>query len=136
MKPNLPKFVAPILPLTLTAASLSHAAQSQSSSKSKSSKFHRLPAHYGKLKLKDEQIKEIYSIRETYGKKIAALQKELEDLREEQADKTKDVLTRTRSPLTTNLWLPARNLPAAKSRRRRRSDILCHSIRIQSNVAC
>lgn len=100
MKTTTQNFVAPVVALILTAGALTSFAQPQTSSKSKSaqkatSKYHRLPAYYGQLKLKEEQIKEIYSIRETFGKKIEALQKELDDLREEQAEKTKDVLTRT-----------------------------------------
>ena len=100
MKTAPKSLVAPIVALILTAGTLTSFAQPQKSTKADeakkaTSKFHRLPAHYGKLELKEEQVKEIYSIRETYGKKIEALQKELAELREEQGEKTKDVLTRT-----------------------------------------
>lgn len=113
--------VASVVALMLTAGTLTSFAQPQKSSKADetkkaTSKFHRLPAYYGKLELKEEQIEEIYSIRETFGKKIEALQKELADLREEQAEKTKDVLTRTQVTAYNKL------IAAAESGKKSSSD--------------
>ena len=97
------RFIAPLLALIVTAGTLTAVAQTKkSSSKSKtttakkeSSPYHRLPAYYGKLKLKPEQKQEIYDIKDAFGPKIDKLEKELEDLKEEQAEEVKDVLTRT-----------------------------------------
>ena len=95
--------MAPILALCVTASTVTALAQSKSSSKSSkttttkkvTSKYHRLPTYYGQLKLKKEQVEEIYSIKDKFGPKIADLMKELDDLKEEQAEEIKDVLTRT-----------------------------------------
>ena len=95
--------MASILALCVTAGTMNVLAQTKSSSKTSktttakktSSKYHRLPTYYGQLKLKKEQVEEIYSIKDEYGPKIEALMKELDDLKEEQAEEIKDVLTRT-----------------------------------------
>lgn len=95
--------VAPLLALAITTATLTAAAQTKSKTSSKSattkktatSKYHRLPTYYGQLKLKDEQVKEIYSIKDSYGKKIDDLVAELAKLKKEQSEDVKDVLTRT-----------------------------------------
>ena len=95
--------MAPILALCVTASTVTALAQSKSTSKSSkttttkkvTSKYHRLPTYYGQLKLKKEQVEEIYTIKDKFGPKIAELMKELEDLKEEQAEEIKDVLTRT-----------------------------------------
>lgn len=92
-----------LLNLCLAAAmatgAISPVAQTKSkpktSAKTAASKYHRLPPYYGQLKLKKEQIAEIYELRETCGKKIDALEKELKKLKDEQATKCKGVLTRT-----------------------------------------
>ena len=94
------RFLAPMLAVAITVGAMSAVAQTKSSrsssSKSKAaSKYHRLPAYYGQLKLKDDQKQEIYKIKQTYGEKIDALEEELAELKEEQADEIKDVLTRT-----------------------------------------
>lgn len=100
------QFVAPILALVITAGALTAVAQTKSkSSKSSSksaatekkekSKYHRLPTYYGQLELKEEQVGEIYAIKDDYGKKIDDLEAELAKLKDEQAEKIKDVLTRT-----------------------------------------
>ena len=65
------------------------------STKSKSSSKNRLPAYYAQIGLKDEQRDEIYEIQDSYRKEIAALQKKLDDLREDMTDEIEDVLTRT-----------------------------------------
>lgn len=125
MKTTLTRFFAPVLALALTVGTVTTVAQSQSSSKSaksKASKFHRLPAHYGKLKLKEEQVKEIYAIRDTFGKKIEALQKELAELREEQDEKTKDVLTRTQVTAYNKLVSAAKSSKSSGSTKKSTSS--------------
>lgn len=120
MKTNTKRIAAPILALALTAGMFTAVAQTKSSTKSKStrtatSKFHRLPAHYGKLKLKEEQVEEIYTIRETFGKKIEALEEELDELREERDEKTKDVLTRTQVTAYNKLVAASQKSSSSKS---------------------
>ncbi|MCG6154281.1 Spy/CpxP family protein refolding chaperone [Rubinisphaera margarita] len=55
----------------------------------------RLPNHYGKLGLSDEQREKIYSIQSDYRSKIQSLLQELEDLRDEQSLQIQSVLTET-----------------------------------------
>lgn len=96
-------FITFALAFLVTASSLTAVAQSKKSSsksetkteKKESSKYHRLPAYYGQIKLKDEQVAEIYAIKDTFGKKIDDLEAEIAKLKEEQDEKVKDVLTRT-----------------------------------------
>ena len=80
------RFIAPVLVLALTAGTLTAVAQTKSkssSSKSKKvvSKYHRLPTYYGQLKLKEEQIQEIYELKDEYGTKIDELTAELDSER-------------------------------------------------------
>ncbi|MFY9255335.1 MAG: hypothetical protein WAO83_17925 [Fuerstiella sp.] len=98
------KAMAPVLALFVTVGTLSAVAQQKSSSskaktesseKEKTSKYHRLPTYFGKLELKDEQVQEIYDIKDDFGPKIEDLAKQLADLKAEQDDKIKGVLTRT-----------------------------------------
>lgn len=95
---------APALAILITASSLSAIAQTKKSESSKkssatakkeTSKHHRLPTYYGQIKLKEEQVAEIYSIKDSFGKKIEDLEAELAKLKEEQAKKIKGVLTKT-----------------------------------------
>lgn len=105
MFPQSHRLTASILAVAIAASTLTAVAQTKSKSSTskskatatskKTSKYHRLPAHYGQLKLKDEQVKEIYSIRDAFGKKIDDLEAELAELKEDQAKDIKDVLTRT-----------------------------------------
>lgn len=101
MIPQSRRFIAPVLALIVTVGSLTAVAQTKSKTSSKSSatkktsKYHRLPTYYGQLKLKEEQIEEIYSIKDEFGKKIDDLEEELAKLKKEQAEEVKDVLTRT-----------------------------------------
>lgn len=93
--------ISPAMALVVTVGTLTAVAQTKSSSKSSSSKskvearYRRLPSFYGKLKLSDEQKEEIYSIKSRFGPEIDELEAKLDELREEQADEIKDVLTRT-----------------------------------------
>ena len=109
--PQIIRRLAPAFALMVIVSSLTAAAQTKSktsASKSKtetkeekaaekkvSSKYHRLPTYYGQLELDEEQIAEIYSIRDSFGPKIDALMKEIEELKDQQDEKIKDVLTRT-----------------------------------------
>ncbi len=97
-------FVAPLLAIALTAGALTAVAQTKKSTSSKSksttakkesSPYHRLPPYYGQLKLKPEQKQEIYAIKDKFGPEIAKYEKALEDLKAEQNEEIKDVLTRT-----------------------------------------
>jgi hypothetical protein len=54
---------------------------------------HTLPADWKKLGLSDEQKKKVYAIEDEYGPKIAALQKQIEDLKKEENSKRYAVLT-------------------------------------------
>ena len=106
-----PRFLAPVLALLISTGAFSAMAQTKSKSssskskasateekettKKKTSKYHRLPPYYGQLELKDEQIEDIYQIKDSYGEKIDALMKELEELKDKQDEEIKDVLTRT-----------------------------------------
>lgn len=93
------------LAVLITATSLTAIAQTKKSTasetkakkaeKQETSKYHRLPAYYGQIDLKDEQVAEIYGIKDTFGKKIDDLEAEIAKLKEEQDEKVKDVLTRT-----------------------------------------
>ena len=98
------KFVAPLLALAVTFGALTAVAQQKTSSskakqettaKKEKSKYHRLPTNFGKLELTEEQISEIYAIKDDMGPKIDALTKELAEMKAEQDQKIKDVLTRT-----------------------------------------
>lgn len=82
-------FAAVSLPPTVTAASR------QEEKGATRSPYRRLPAHFGKLKLKPDQMEEIYEIREQYGEKLAKLRQQLEALRQEQQEQLDDVLTKT-----------------------------------------
>ena len=94
--------IAPLLALAVTAGTLTAVGQtrSQSSSRSKTesaekekSKYHRLPTYYGKLNLKEEQVEEIYAIKDDYGPQIDELKQELADLQKEMNEAVEDVLT-------------------------------------------
>lgn len=99
------RILVSLFALVVTVGTLNAVAQTKSKSssskssttakKKESSKYHRLPTFYGQLKLKEEQVSEIYEIKDDYGPRIEALLKEIEDLKEEQAEEIKDVLTRT-----------------------------------------
>jgi hypothetical protein len=54
---------------------------------------HTLPADWKKLGLSDDQKKKIYAIEDEYGPKIAALQKQIDDLKTEEKSKRYAVLT-------------------------------------------
>lgn len=53
----------------------------------------RLPANYAKIGVSDEQRKKIYEIQGKYDKDIAALQKQIADLRAKEASEVEAVLT-------------------------------------------
>lgn len=107
------KFIAPVLALVITAGTLTAVAQTKSKTssskastkteKKETSKYHRLPTYFGQLKLKDEQRQEIYSLKEKFGPKIEALEKELEELNQEMDDAIEDVLTRTQKTALNKL---------------------------------
>ena len=65
------------------------------SSSKKSEITGRLPHHYGKLELKDEQREKIYKIQAKYADKIAKLQKELDALKGKVDTESQKVLTTT-----------------------------------------
>ncbi len=54
---------------------------------------HQLPAGWGMLGLSDAQLKQIHSVQDEYGPKVAALKKQLEDLQVEERAKLYEVLT-------------------------------------------
>ena len=102
MQSTVRRFIAPILAIAITAGAMTTLAQTKSSSKSSektkskaTSKYHRLPTHYGQLSLNDEQKADIYKLKEDYGLQIDELQEQLAELKEKQAEAIKDVLTRT-----------------------------------------
>ncbi len=101
MFPQSSRLTASILAVAIAASTLTAVAQTKSKSSTSTSKsaaaskYHRLPAHYGQLKLKDEQVQEIYAIKDSFGKKLDDLEAELAKLKKDQAKKIKDVLTRT-----------------------------------------
>lgn len=53
----------------------------------------RLPANYTKIGISEEQRKKIYEIQNSYGVQIAALQKQLADLRAKETAEVEAVLT-------------------------------------------
>lgn len=93
------------LALAITAGSMTTLAQTRSKSaasksdatseKQERSKYHRLPAHFGKLDLKEDQVEEIYAIRADYGPDIDELKAELAALQQEMNEEIQDVLTST-----------------------------------------
>ena len=91
--------LAPLLALAVTAGTLTAVAQTksdtQAKSTSKKSKYHRLPAHFAKLELKEEQRTDIYSIKDDFGPRIDELKAELAALQEEMNSEIEDVLTTT-----------------------------------------
>jgi len=108
MRYPLRRFFVPVLALIISVGAVATAAQTKSSSKSstsktkttattkkETSKYRRLPTYYGQLELKEEQITDIYEIKDTFGPKIDDLEKQIEKLKEDQDKKIKDVLTRT-----------------------------------------
>ena len=66
----------------------------KTSEKKKSERTGRLPNHFGKLKLKDEQREKIYKIQARYTDKITKLRKELESLRAKADSESKKILTK------------------------------------------
>ena len=136
------KFVAPLLALAVTFGALTAVAQQKTSSskakqettaKKEKSKYHRLPTNFGKLELTEEQISEIYAIKDDMGPKIDALTKELAEMKAEQDQKIKDVLTRTQVTALNKLKdgsrsgedneeeKPAAKKPAAKKSAKKKS---------------
>lgn len=105
MQKSASRLMVPFLALMICTGSLATVAQTSkksstkskasTSQKSKKSRYHRLPSYYGKLKLKPEQVEDIYEIRDKFGPKIESLQKELAELKEQESEDIKDVLTRT-----------------------------------------
>ncbi len=104
--------VAPLLALAITTGTLTAVAQTKSKSSSRSSatteakeksKYHRLPSHYGQLGLKEDQVVEIYEIKDSYGPKIDELKAELASLQEEMAEEIEDVLTTTQKGALSKL---------------------------------
>jgi Spy/CpxP family protein refolding chaperone len=103
MKSTSVRIAAPLLALMVTVGTLTAVAQTKTApekskaaaSKKDSSKYHRLPSNFGKLELTEEQVQEIYSIKDTMGPKIEELAKEMAALKADQDQKIKDVLTRT-----------------------------------------
>jgi hypothetical protein len=53
----------------------------------------RLPANYAKIGVSDEQRKKIYEIQNKYGEQIAALQKQLAEIRAKEQAEVASVLT-------------------------------------------
>jgi Spy/CpxP family protein refolding chaperone len=53
----------------------------------------QLPAGWAMLNLSDAQVKQIHSVQDDYGPKIAALKKQLDDLQKEERAKMYEVLT-------------------------------------------
>lgn len=53
----------------------------------------RVPNHFGKLGLSAKQKESIYAIQTKYEAEVAALEKQLEALEQQEADKVRDVLT-------------------------------------------
>ncbi len=104
-------FLAMLFVLSVSAPSLS--AQTKSSKKSSTKKTKakkssakktttkkseisgRLPYHYGKLKLSDEQREKIYKIQARYADKLEKLQKEMLALKKKIDSETQKVLTTT-----------------------------------------
>lgn len=115
------RIATPLLALMVSLGTLTAVAQSKSSSaksgatvsQKESSKYHRLPTHFGKLELKEEQVQEIYGIKEMMGPRIDELAKQLAELKEEQKDKIKDVLTRTQVTALNKLKAGAEDKPVA-----------------------
>lgn len=94
---RLPVFLAALW-ISLSAAhtaAFANATHQPDEKTTRTSPYRRLPPHFGKLKLKPAQIEEIYEIREVYGEKLARLQRQMTELREEQTTALDDVLTRT-----------------------------------------
>jgi len=95
------RIIIPMLALVITAGSLSATAQTKSRSsskavtaqKSESARYRRLPPHWGKLDLDEDQRADVYDIREDYGIRIAKLKAEIEQLQEEMSEELDDVLT-------------------------------------------
>ena len=130
-------------------------AQTKSSSKVSAKekaamKYHRLPTHYGQLKLKDEQKQEMYTLKEKYGSQIDELQEQLAELKEEQAEEIKDVLTRTQVTALNKL-IAARSSSKTKSSSKKSSSkskssakilisspsyVLSHALRKKSMASC
>ena len=114
-------FAAAALPPTVSASG-----RQEDKAVSRSA-YRRLPAHFGKLKLKPDQIEEIYEIREQYGEKLAKLRQQMEALREEQQEQLDDVLTKTQlsalkkfrdgpKPVSGTKTSTSKSPPAKKSR--------------------
>jgi hypothetical protein len=56
-------------------------------------KAKQLPSNFAKLGLSDDQKKKVHAIQDEYGDKIAALAKQLEELKNKQREETYAVLT-------------------------------------------
>ena len=105
------RFIAPLLALAVTTGTLTSVAQTKSKSSSskgrteekEASKYHRLPTYFGQLELKDEQVQEIYKVKDAYGPKIDKLQQQLAELKEEMNEEIADVLTSSQKTALTKL---------------------------------
>ena len=131
MRRTMHRFIAPVLAIAITAGAMTALAQkssSKSSAKNKEkvvSKYHRLPTYYGQLKLKEEQRQEIYALKEEFGQQIDDLQEQLAELKEQQAEEIKDVLTRTQVTALNKLIAAgssAKKSSPAKSSRSKKSS--------------
>lgn len=120
--------MAATLALAITAGSLTTLAQTRSKSKDDAdektvSKYHRLPAHFGKLELKDDQVEEIYAIKADFGPEIDKLKEELKSLQEEMNEEIEDVLTSTQKSALAKLRSgSSRSTASASSGGRSRSS--------------
>jgi hypothetical protein len=120
--------MAATLALAITAGSLTTLAQTRSKSKDdadekKAAKYHRLPAHFGKLELKDDQVEEIYAIKADFGPEIDKLKEELKSLQEEMNEEIEGVLTSTQKSALAKLRSgSSRSTASASSSSRSRSS--------------
>lgn len=128
MKGHLSRCIVTLMAIVILAGAYNPEPQSKSSSKKSDSlqKYRRLPTYFGQLDLKDDQKEEIYSIREAYGPRIDELKQELAELREEEQDEIKDVLTRTQVTALNKLKAGAKSsispASSSKSSSRRKSS--------------
>lgn len=81
------------LPLANTAEPAASDSKPANNTNTKKAGPNRLPNHYGKLGLSDEQREAVYAIQQKYRARIQQLQRQIDELQQQQAFALQDLLT-------------------------------------------
>lgn len=90
-------------------------------SQNEARRFRRLPNHFGRLGLSDEQREKIYAVQVEYGQKIAALRRQIEELDHQRDEANRGVLTEEQRAKLDQLLAEARQRREARRRANRKN---------------